>query len=228
MKISKYESIAGKRVLLNEGKNTLIISNGCTKDLYWYMDCPTNELDYDKEFSLSMDITKENIALYDAFNELYTDIERINMDGIYIPPFIKTDMDRIEYIEDRKERFRRYNASHYNELYDPEERKITWYSDEVNHEVANYVEIIRLNDLYRINFHTQLPKEGFEKDYGSSQYIPIKFSNDGSRYEPFNLAFKKMSNSIQEIDDVNDKGHQIHIEEYIFAKKKTLKPNTNK
>ena len=56
----------------------------------------------------------------------------------------------------------------------------------------------------------------------SSSYIPIRFRNSGSFYNPFNVLFMRMHNKMKKIDDVNDIGHQIHIEEYLYNKQKNL------
>ena len=45
----------------------------------------------------------------------------------------------------------------------------------------------------------------------------IRISNCGSRYEPFNITFMNMYNKLKEH---NYQNHQIHMEEYIYSKKK--------
>ena len=47
----------------------------------------------------------------------------------------------------------------------------------------------------------------------------IRISNSGSRYAPFNIVFMRMFTKLQDIDDINDYGHQIHIEEYLYNQK---------
>ena len=71
--------------------------------------------------------------------------------------------------------------------------------------------------------------EGYDRDFASLYYIPIRFRNSGSRYDPFNIIFMRMYERLKKIDDVNDYGHQIHMEEYLYekekAKTKVLKKN---
>ena len=49
------------------------------------------------------------------------------------------------------------------------------------------------------------------------QTFSIRISNSGSRYEPFNTVFMSMYKKLKEYDFNN---HQIHIEEYLYNKKK--------
>ena len=51
----------------------------------------------------------------------------------------------------------------------------------------------------------------------------IRFRNSGSRYMPFNAVFMRMFREMQNIDDVNDYGHQMHMEEYLYEKNKMKK-----
>ena len=71
------------------------------------------------------------------------------------------------------------------------------------------LEIKYQEDKYIITFH-----QGKE-DFGFPTYA-IRFRNSGSRYEPYNLAFMNMYNSLSEYDP---NYHQIHIEEYLYNKK---------
>ena len=61
------------------------------------------------------------------------------------------------------------------------------------------------------------------RDFNSLGYISVRFRNSGSRYVPFNIAFMDMYNDMKEVDDVTDKGHQLHIEEYLYETKKLVK-----
>lgn len=64
----------------------------------------------------------------------------------------------------------------------------------------------------------------FEKSKKSQDGIfityTIRFRNSGSRYNPFNINFMQMYNSLKEYDPNN---HQIHIEEYLYKQNKLKK-----
>ena len=73
-----------------------------------------------------------------------------------------------------------------------------------------------------LEFSIQPHINGYDEDFHSPTYIPIRFRNSGSSYDPFNIVFMKMYNEMKNIDDINDIGHQIHIEEYLYNKEKIL------
>ena len=85
-------------------------------------------------------------------------------------------------------------SSIYNEeLFDEENKTITWYSDETAHKVANYLKIKKETDCFIINFNIQENIDGYDSDFNSSLYdISIRFRNSGSRYDPFNIIFMRM------------------------------------
>ena len=56
----------------------------------------------------------------------------------------------------------------------------------------------------------------------------IRFRNSGSRYDPFNIVFMRMFLKLQQVDDINDFGHQIHIEEFLYQKRLLKKLLSNK
>ncbi len=80
-------------------------------------------------------------------------------------------------------------------------------------------EKLEKHNSFLIEFYTQASIKGYDEDFHTPRHIPIRFRNSGSRYSPFNTVFMKMYNDLKEIDDINDYGHQIHIEEYIYTKK---------
>lgn len=128
----------------------------------------------------------------------------------------KQEINLFEDFEEDKDRYRVYNRSNYQELFDEENKTITWYSDETAHEVANYLKIVKENDCFVITFNIQEYIEGYDRDFASLYYIPIRFRNSGSRYDPFNVIFMRMYEKLKKINDVNEYGHQIHIEEYLY------------
>ena len=108
-------------------------------------------------------------------------------------------------------------------LFDKENNTITWYSDETNHEVANILKIRKENESFELEFYIQPYIEGYDRDFNSLYHIPIRFRNSGSSYDPFNIVFMRMYEKMKQVDHVNDYGHQIHIEEYLYNQNKIKK-----
>lgn len=225
MKVIKQKSEFGLNIFLHEEERYIGFTFGGNGDLYWSIHSrrEVENEEYNHDYFI---ITKENYAIYNLFEQLFFDIENINVfDEEDIPFYIESEEEKQEYLRSRKKeneelkmRYRLFNHSNYNELYDDSSRTITWYSDEAAHEVANILKIKRDDDVFKIEFYIQPYVEDYDEDFHSLGYIPIRFRNSGSSYDPFNLIFMKMYNNMQEIDDVNDIGHQIHIEEYLYNK----------
>ena len=220
--IKKKNEFALNIFLIEENKYIGFIFGG-NGDLYW-------SIHNKKKDDTFFVVTKENYDLYCLFEQLYFDIENINIFEENIPFYIEDENEKIKYIEDKKKefekekaRYRIHNKSNYNELFNNDNKTITWYSDETSHKVANVLKIIKKEECFKIEFSTQPYIEGYDRDFNSSNYIPIRFRNSGSSYDPFNILFMKMYNKLQLIDDVNDFGHQIHIEEYLYNKNKVKK-----
>lgn len=199
MKITKNKDNFGLTVNVEEDKDIFGITFGGNLDLYWYIHSNEEIKDKHKVFR----ITKENYKLYELFEILYRDIERINL------------FDE-ELSDEEKDRFREYDNSNYKELFNPKDKTITWYSDETAKRVGNYLVIKKKDDSFELNFHTQNHIDGYDRDFNNAYYIPIRFRNSGSRYTPFNCVFMRMYNRLDEIDDVNDMCHQLHMEEYLY------------
>ena len=214
MKVVKYDNEFGLIISFQESDKRLDISFGGNGDLYWTIHSKnTND---DNNFI----ITKENYEVYRLFEELFNDIENIKIfDEEEIPFYLETD-EKIEY---EKNKYRLFNHSNYNELFDKENNTITWYSDETNHEVANILKIKKENETFKLEFFIQPHVEEYDRDFNSLYHIPIRFRNSGSSYDPFNIVFMRMYQKMKQIDDVNDYGHQIHIEEYLFNQNKVKK-----
>lgn len=216
----------GKDIELIDGNKSLTIMFGGTGDLYWIIKnkgaLKGKEYNYD-----NFVITKENYPLYSTFKKLITDIKEINIyDNPDFPPYIETEEEKEEYLYEQeldKKRYKMFNMSNYNSLYNQKENKITWVSDETGFEVANKVQISNLDDKILIEFCTQPYIEGYEREDNLAGIMGIRFRNSGSRYKPFNYVFMRMYQELQQLDDVKDECHQIHIEEYLFSKKKKIK-----
>lgn len=216
LKNSEYKT---KNIYLIDGSKTLIIVYGGTGDLYWIIqdkNCLNNEEDDCNYF----EITQENYAVYSLFEQLVDDIKNINIfDKPIYPFFIESGLSEEEPLEElEKQRYRKYNVSYYNDLYDEQSAVITWVSDETAFEVANKVQIRQGEDKFTIEFSTQTYIEGYERENNTLGTIGIRFRNSGSRYEPFNIVFMRMFYELQKIDDVDDYGHQMHIGEYLYKK----------
>lgn len=212
--------------LIEENKCLSIIVRG-TGDLYWVI--RNAKMNIDEKYSYdSFEITKENYQVYSLFEGLFYDIKNINIFGkeIEYPPYVETDEEKREYLErleSDKMNYRMFNISHYNDLYNEDEKTITWVSDETGFEVANKVLIHKLDDRFLIEFKTQTNIEEYEMEDDIPGTMGIRFRNSGSRYMPFNAVFMRMFREMQNIDDVNDYGHQIHMEEYLYEKNKMKK-----
>lgn len=222
MKIIKQNDDFGPKISLKEEDKQVVLMFGGNGDLYWVFN--SSNVTEDNEFT----ITKENYELYQLFDRLFYDIENVNifaeeknLDNIEdISEYLKLKQEEKEY---EKKKYKQFNNSNYNELYNEEEKQITWYSDETNHKVSNILKIKKENELFKLEFYIQPYVDGYDRDFNSFNSIPIRFRNSGSSYDPFNIIFMRMYNDMKEIRDIDDIGHQMHIEEYIWNKNKTKK-----
>lgn len=226
MKVIKKENEFGLIISFRELDKQFDVSFSGNGDLYWTF-CSKNVND-DNNFI----ITKENYEVYRLFEELFDDIENIKIDDDeeYITFYLKTKEEKQEYIKNQKDeieyeknKYRLFNLSNYNELFDKENNTITWYSDETSHEVANILKIKKENESFELKFYIQPYIEGYDRDFNSLYHIPIRFRNSGSSYDPFNIVFMKMYEKMKRVDNINDYGHQIHIEEYLYNQNKIKK-----
>lgn len=226
MEVIKEKDEFGLRIFLNEDEKYLAFTFGGNGDLYWAIHNESEEINEEYNYDF-FEITKENYGVYRLFEKLFLDVENINIFDIEdIPFYLETDEERANYVKERrkwleeeKAKIRLYNWSHYNELFDGNKKTITWYSDETAHEVSNYLKIIKEKDKFRVEFFIQPHIRGYERDFNDIGYISVRFCNSGSSYEPFNTIFMKMYNDLPQVDDINDFGHQVHMEEYLYNQK---------
>ena len=212
MKVIKSETQFGLSILFREYDRELSFTFCGNGDLYWSINTKNGG---DKKTFV---ITKENYYAYMLFEKLFDDIKNINIFDE------KDSLFDINFFEE-KNKYKLHNYANYNELYDFDNKIITWYSDETAHEVANILKIKKDDDKFILNFYIQPHRYGYDRDFHSNNYIPIRFRNSGSRYAPFNVVFMRMYRNMNELDDINDIGHQIHIEEYLYSKVRTLIKN---
>lgn len=205
MKLTKQETEFGIDVLLKEENKAFEISFGGNLDLYWKI---RSKEESDKH---SFIITKENGVVYRLFETLYNDIENINI--------FSNDIYTEEEIKEQKNRYRKFNLSRYNDLFDKDNKTITWHSDETAYDVSNILRIKKKEDSFELEFSIQPHINGYDRDFNSPNYIPIRFRNSGSMYLPFNYLFMKMYKELIKVDDVNDYGHQMTIDEFQYKKR---------
>ena len=197
----KYNEIYNYEFLKEDNKLDILFCGNL--DLYFII--------YGKNIN-EFTITKENMTIYNLFDNLYNDIENINIyDEEHIPIYIETEEEQNEYLKERKDEYRLHNRSNYNELFNKENKTITWYSDETAKEVSNYLKIIKEDEDFKLEFYTRPYIEEYDRDFNSKYSITIRFRNSGSRYKPFNACFMRLFNNLQKYDPDY---HQITIEEY--------------
>ena len=191
--------------IFNDDK-ILTITFGGNLDLYWYLKGKE-----EKEVD-TFEITKENYFLYSLFDILYNNIVKCNIFKVYDEELsFVSSVKELQMIYNRKKElniiFSKYEE--YKRLYNGE--CICWYSDEDSIEDANYVKIIKKEDKYILEFYSN------KKSSTLWLSNTIRFRNSGSRYMPFNMIFMNMYNSLctSKYDE-----NQIHIEEYLYKKKK--------
>ena len=215
MKIEKKEDEFGTVITMYDSFNKYMeIFFAGNLDLYWRIYDGTNNIDLDGYNVLDFQITKENYALYQLFKDLFKDIITKNIHG---DEAFKCEEDILD--DEKDEKYLEYfyeSMSNYSELISKDKKTITWYSDETSSSVSNYLTIYDNEESFDIKFHTQQYIVGFDKDSRTSHSIPIRFRNSGSKYNPFNIIFMRMYQNLKLIEDVHEKGHQIHMEEYMY------------
>ena len=206
LKYNKIKTDFGYTINIYDSNKILTITFGGNLDLYWYLSSKEK-----KEVDI-FEITKENYFLYSLFDILYNDIVNCNSFKVYDEELsFVNSIKELQKIYNRKKElniiFSEYEE--YKRLYNGE--YICWYSDDDSIEDANYVKIIKDDDKYILEF--------FSNFKSNTLWLSntIRFRNSGSRYMPFNMIFMEMYNSLCTSDyDEN----QIHIEEYLYKKKK--------
>ena len=175
MNFIKEQNEFGYTIIINDNNNDLVFILTLNGDLYITLSGDNNFI-----------IKKENDKLYKLIEQLFLDIEDINIFDDE-PYTFESDEERINYLRKnnidnnlRKDRFKRQNRFNYNELYDEENETITWYSDDIKNKNVN-LKIKKIKDLFEISFQS-----------GSI----IKINKTKSRYNMFNILFFKFFNNL--------------------------------
>lgn len=189
--------------LIEDNKELLIMFGG-NWDLYFSF------LKYDDFDDNIFKITKENMQLFNSFNNLIESIKN--------PKLHKVSSLELAFCESKEEIRNLYKqAEKYNEKLKEESRYkdlynngvVCWHSDEFPYDTTDVVKIYYVGEEIILEFE----KNKYE-DYKSE--IAIRFRNSGSYYNPFNSIFMQMYNNLNEYDPDY---HQIHLEEVGYSKK---------
>ena len=193
---------------LKDGDDELKILFGGNGDLYF-----APKISEGEEFEYEFLITKENMFLYNLFEELYYNVKDAKVFSVdeYELEFMSEELDKkYESVKIRNEYAKK--ISEFQNLFKNE--IITWISDdseEFDENKSDLVQIIKEQEQYRVKFKFH-SKEHFIRS--------VRFRNARSRYKPFNIIFMKFYINLQEYDP---EYHQIHIEEYLYEKNKVKK-----
>jgi len=182
------------KIKTNDGSLDIIF--GGNGDLYWIFNQSVKDKINDE---CVLHFTKDDYFIYNLFDELYDSVKSCSPLKYYNYRLGNYDFTKDSLcIRAREKLF--------------VDDKISWHSDDYHYNDAPVVDIRKNNDIFEVVF-----KKGKDEWVNS-----IRFRNDGSQYDPFNSSFMIMYNKLKNY--YNDKNyHQIHFEEYIYEKEKTLK-----
>lgn len=190
---------------LYDGKNELRIIFGANGDLYF---CSKR---FDKNQEAKFYITKENMLIYNLFDELYNNFKTAEI--FHIDEFQLQSCNSKEEIKEKYEQAKQWNqelkqSSIYKKVFN--NKTIPWISDDsVSFDIvsADALRITKEDNQYKLKFTY------YENQFPHVRSIRIR--NSGSRYDPFNIIMMKFFNKLQEY---NPEYHQIHIEECLYNK----------
>lgn len=233
----KFEREGCYNFYLNDGDKVLSIIFCGNLDLYWNLQLKNIKLDENNinseknrkimygELKGTFTITKENYFIYSLFEKLYDDIQNAlifepveteNTDEeqlvIEDDSFDKWNILTDEKIKEKNEHYKQ--RDYYKLLFDGE--KIEWHSDDESYDVADRVEIRKVDDTFVLEFIRPEMTEGKYFYFRAPGSISIRFRNSGSLYDPFNVIFMRMFNSLQEYEP---EYHQIHLEEMNYQRR---------
>lgn len=149
----------------------------------------------EKNNKIKFEINKENYYVYSLIDNLYNNIKEYKI---------------AEFLDSNK--LKRYDKYNNRKLYNND--KVSWHCDDFQYNEGNILNIYPYEDKYILEFEN-IRNNLFD-------ICSVRISNSGSRYNPFNILFMNM---FLELQKYNPEEHQIHIEEYIYNKKKIKKLN---
>ena len=193
MKLVKNTDI----VILEAGNKKLAIQYFNNGDLYWVIS------DNNNSNMKIFEITKEDYQIYELFELLYNDIKSKNIYDVYEEIKKCTSKEQLLKVYRKYEEYNKY-IKEYNDINNND--AITWVSDNNHYDIANLVTILKEEDKFVLIFNL--------RDYQSRN--SIRFSNSGSRYNPYNRCFMK---HFKNLDNLEIDQEQINIEEYMYLKK---------
>lgn len=165
------------------------------------------------EDKLDFYITKENYYLYSLFDTLYNRVKNYEIfsndqnEKSHNEFWLEEDVDTNQRIRER-------------DTYNPrrlfQNNCIKWHSDDYNYEDASVLEIGKLEDMYQITFHKG-------KEWGDFFTYAVRIRTHGSRYGYFCMVFMDLYHALCHYDE---EYHQIHMEEYLYQKKRVKKKET--
>ena len=169
------------KCIVEEGNLRLTVVLGCDHNLHLSMDnSDESNIDYNKEFKMELDVPSNDEKLFGVFNQLYEDLSA----------------DRERYGSHIDKQVYIYSQAHEK--------------DQVgNAEVSNYLVVTKYDDKINLSFRTQLPKDGFIQECGSSVHIPVTLLQSGSDYKIFNKMRLSLAKVIDE--DTKEKRAKVFV-----------------
>ena len=179
----------------DEGK-VLQMAFGGNLDLYWEV--------YDSKSDsilprIDFLVTKENFYVWNLFDQLYNGVSNYwdNIRGSQLT-------DNHEFTEC----LRRGEERNPQRLF--KDGVIEWHHDGHPYDEANVMRLSKDGDNYVV-----------EMEFNNKNYVmdgnSVRFSNSGSRYQPYNNMFMAMFNELQSCPE---DCHQIHMEEVFYEQDK--------
>lgn len=209
MEVKRYKDCHGYYDYgIKDFKNTLRIFFGGNGDLYFAV----NKENFKLGEIVNFEITKENYVIYNLFDTLYNDI--VNCEIHKLDSFQLDYFDE-EEIKEKQEQYEYWNKEEkehgfYKDLV--KNGVISWYHDDEILEEANVLNIHKEKDKYRLEFVCN------SKSLSSS--IDVRIRNSGSRYGYFCIIMMRFYQGLCKYDP---EYHQIHMEEYLYQKRLSLK-----
>ncbi|MDD3048693.1 MAG: hypothetical protein PHQ89_01715 [Bacilli bacterium] len=206
LEITKKLAEHGYYFIITTEEGSFEISYEGNLDLYWANKYSGSILD--QPASKSFTITKENYYLYTLFNELYQNVKKCNVFTLEeIDIAFCADKEEIneKRLEKEKLNQRLKKGEEYNQERLFQNEVIEWRCDDFSYEEASILKIKKENNAFIVIFEKSKQKQTDVKATYS-----VRISNSGSRYNPFNILFMKMYNSLLNYEP---KTHEPHIEE---------------